>query len=73
MPAPKLLAKGSGQLAARMRKAARAANVPVVENPPLARALFKRTGTDQYVPEDLYPKLAKILLWVYAMRRGVAA
>jgi flagellar biosynthetic protein FlhB len=40
-----------------------------VENRPLARELFKRGETDQYVPEDLYPRIARILLWVYAMRR----
>jgi flagellar biosynthesis protein FlhB len=69
MPAPKLLAKASGKLALKMREAARAHAIPVVENRPLARELFKRGETDQYVPEDLYPRIARILLWVYAMRR----
>lgn len=69
MPAPKLLAKASGKLAQKMREAARAHAIPVVENRPLARELFKRGETDQYVPEDLYPRIARILLWVYAMRR----
>jgi len=69
MPAPKLLAKGKGQLAAKMRSAARQHNIPVVENPPLARELYKRTQSDQFVPEDLYPKVARILIWVYAMRK----
>ncbi|RSZ56278.1 EscU/YscU/HrcU family type III secretion system export apparatus switch protein [Massilia atriviolacea] len=72
MPAPKLLAKGSGKLAARMRQAARELNIPIVENRPLARELYKRIGADQYVPEDLYPRVAKILIWVYAMRQGRA-
>jgi flagellar biosynthesis protein FlhB len=70
MSAPKLLAKGTGQLAAKMRATARRHNIPVVENPLLARELFKRTDFDEYVPEDLYPKVAKILIWVYAMRSG---
>ncbi len=70
MPAPKLLAKGSGKLAAKMREAARKHHIPVVENPPLARELFKRSESDEYVPEDLYPKVAKILIWVYAMRKA---
>lgn len=70
MPAPKLLAKGSGQLAARMRRVAREHNIPVVENRPLARELYKRAGADQFVPEDLYPRVAKILIWVYAMRQA---
>ena len=69
MPAPKLLAKASGKLAQKMKEAARAHAIPVVENRPLARELFKRGETDQYVPEDLYPRIARILLWVYAMRR----
>ena len=70
MPAPKLLAKGSGKLAARMREAAREHHIPIVENRPLARELYKRISADQYVPEDLYPRVAKILIWVYAMRQG---
>lgn len=70
MPAPKLLAKGSGELAARMRRIAREHNIPVVENKPLARELYKRAGADQFVPEDLYPRVAKILIWVYAMRQA---
>ncbi|WP_374351361.1 flagellar biosynthesis protein FlhB [Chitinimonas sp.] len=70
MPAPKLLAKGAGGLAAKMRSVARSHHIPVVENPPLARELYKRLGTDQYLPEDLYPRVARILIWVYAMRRA---
>lgn len=70
MPAPKLLAKGSGEMAARMRRIAREHNIPVVENKPLARELYKRAGADQFVPEDLYPRVAKILIWVYAMRQA---
>ncbi|MES2933131.1 MAG: EscU/YscU/HrcU family type III secretion system export apparatus switch protein [Pseudomonadota bacterium] len=70
MPAPKLLAKGSGKLAAKMREAARLHHIPIVENPLLARELFKRAESDEFVPEDLYPKVAKILIWVYAMRNA---
>ncbi|MFZ6659019.1 EscU/YscU/HrcU family type III secretion system export apparatus switch protein [Undibacterium sp. TJN19] len=70
MSAPKLLAKGKGELAAKMRAVARQHNIPVVENPPLARELYKRLNSDQFVPEDMYPKVAKILIWVYAMRKN---
>lgn len=73
MPAPTLLAKGAGELAARMRETARRHHIPVVENRALARALYKRIGPDQYVPEDLYPAVAKILIWVYALRAGRGA
>jgi flagellar biosynthesis protein FlhB len=68
MPAPKMLAKGAGEVAAKMREVARRHGIPIVENRPLARELYKRLDSDQYVPEDLYPQIAKILLWVYAMR-----
>jgi flagellar biosynthetic protein FlhB len=70
MPAPKMLAKGAGEVAARMREVARQHGIPIVENRPLARDLYKRLESDHYVPEDLYPQVAKILLWVYAMREA---
>lgn len=69
MPAPMLLAKGKGEMAAKMRALARQHAIPLVENPPLARALFKRANAEQYVPEDLYPGVARILMWIYAMRK----
>jgi len=72
MPAPKMLAKGAGNMAAKMREIARRRNIPVVENPPLARAIYKRLKTGEFLPEDLYPATAKILLWVYSMRNARA-
>ncbi|HYD79879.1 MAG TPA: flagellar biosynthesis protein FlhB [Paucimonas sp.] len=72
MPAPKMLAKGAGEAAAKMREAARRHRIPIVENRPLARELYKRLDSDEYVPEDLYPQVAKILIWVYAMREARA-
>ncbi len=68
MAAPKMLAKGAGEVAAKMREVARRHGIPIVENRPLARALYKRLTADQFVPEDLYPQVAKILIWVYALR-----
>ncbi|MCE3261356.1 MAG: hypothetical protein K0R43_435 [Pseudoduganella sp.] len=73
MPAPKVLAKGAGELAAKMRAAAHRHGVAVVENRALARELYRRVPADQFVPEDLYPLLARILLWVYARRDGRGA
>lgn len=72
MPAPRLLAKGAGALATKMRKIARLHNIPIVENAPLARALYKRLKAGEYLPEDLYPMAAKILLWVYSLRNARA-
>ena len=73
MLAPQVVAKGAGNLARKMREVAARHNVVVVQNPPLARALFRQVETEQYVPETLYPQVAKILVWVYAMRRNKAA
>ncbi|PRC93900.1 EscU/YscU/HrcU family type III secretion system export apparatus switch protein [Solimicrobium silvestre] len=72
MPAPKMLAKGAGGLAKKMREIARLHNIPVVENRPLARAMYKRVKSGEYLPEDLYPMTAKILLWVYSLRKARA-
>jgi len=49
-PLPVLLAKGEGALAARMVEAAREAGVPVMQDVPLARALFEQGQADQYIP-----------------------
>jgi flagellar biosynthesis protein FlhB len=68
MPAPRLLTKGVGQQAAQLRERARRLGIPVVQNPPLARALYKQVDFSGYVPQDLYPDVAKILVWVFAMR-----
>lgn len=68
--APKVVAKGAGDLAARMRALAGRKNIPIVQNKPLARTLFREVEYDGYVPEKLYPQLAKIMVWVYAMRQA---
>jgi flagellar biosynthesis protein FlhB len=70
MPAPRLLTKGAGEHAARLRRRARKLGIPIVQNPPLARALFRQVDHDGYVPSQLYPDVAKILVWVYAMRQA---
>lgn len=66
--APLVLAKGAGFMAARMREIARRHRVPIVENRPLARALFHKVDIEHVVPAEHYAVLAKILVWVYAMR-----
>ncbi len=73
MPAPRVLAKGAGDVAAKMRALARQHNVMIVENAPLARALYRLTGPDDYVPESHYTEVAKILVWVFAARRASSA
>ena len=66
--APQVVAKGAGDLARQMREMAARHRIPVVQNKPLARTLFREVDFDGYVPEKLYPQIAKIMVWVYAMR-----
>lgn len=66
--APQVVAKGAGDLARKMRELAGKHHIPVVQNRALARALFREVDYDGYVPEKLYPQVAKIMVWVYTMR-----
>jgi flagellar biosynthesis protein FlhB len=68
MSSPQLLAKGTGPLAAAMRRIAARHGIPVVQNPGLARKLFHDLAVDQSVPPELYAPVARILVWVFAMR-----
>lgn len=66
--APQVVAKGAGDLARQMRELAGRHSIPIVQNRQLARALFREVDYDGYVPEKLYPQIAKIMVWVYTMR-----
>jgi flagellar biosynthesis protein FlhB len=70
MQSPQLVAKGAGSLAASMRDIAARHRIPVVQNPPLARALYHNLELDQYVPPTFYAQVARILVWVFAMRQA---
>lgn len=65
--APKLVAKGAGVVAAKIRETAIRHGVPIVEDKPLARALFK-IKLDSYIPEELYKAVAKILAYIYKLK-----
>lgn len=67
-PAPLVIAKGAGMLAKQIRRAAVKAGVPIVHSPRLARALFKEVPQDAYVPEQWYPPVARILVWLRSLR-----
>jgi len=69
-PAPTVVAKGAGALARKMRDAAYRHRIPIVQSPPLARALYREADDGAYVPEQWYPQVAKILVWVLAARRA---
>jgi flagellar biosynthetic protein FlhB len=71
--APQVVAKGAGDLARKMRVLAGKHGIPVVQNRELARALFRQVDFEGYVPEKLYPQVAKIMVWVYTMRSAKSA
>ena len=68
MEAPKVLAKGRNLLAEEIKAEARWAGVPIVENPPLARSLYRSVEVGQAIPVDLYAAVAAILAWLYRQR-----
>lgn len=68
MEAPKVLAKGRNLLAEEIKAEARWAGVPVVENPPLARSLYRSVEVGQAIPVDLYAAVAAILAYLYRQR-----
>ena len=68
MVSPQLLAKGAGHLAAAMRDIAARHRIPVVQNAPLARRLFRELPVDHPVPPELYAQVARIIVWVFTMR-----
>jgi len=71
--APRVVAKGADLLALRIRDLARDARVPVLQAPPLARALYAHCELDQEIPARLFAAVAQVLAWVYQLRDAVAA
>ncbi len=67
--APRVIARGAGGLAAKMRDVAFRHQVPIVPSPVLARALYRETEDGGYVPERWYGQVAKILVWINAAKR----
>jgi len=68
MFAPQIVAKGAGLIAERIKGIALENNIPVVENKPLARTLFKTTEINDFVPADLYRAVAEVLAYVYRLK-----
>jgi flagellar biosynthetic protein FlhB len=66
--APRVVAKGSGFLAARVRSVASEHKVPILSAPPLARALYHNVELGQEIPGELYSAVAEVLAWVYQLR-----
>lgn len=70
--APRVVAKGADLLAFKIRDAATAAKVPVLQAPPLARALYAHCEIDQEIPGPLFAAVAQVLAWVFQLRSAIA-
>jgi flagellar biosynthetic protein FlhB len=66
--APRIVAMGADHLALKIREVAAASRVPVLEAPPLARALYKHGDVGREVPVALYTAVAQVLAWVFSLR-----
>lgn len=67
MTAPKIVAKGAGEIALKIREIGAANGVPLLEAPPLARALYRHADIDQEIPSALYAAVAEVLAYVYQL------
>lgn len=68
MGAPRVIAKGADALAAKIREIAAEHHVPLLEAPPLARALYKHTELGDQIPQGLYTAVAEVLAYVFQLR-----
>ncbi|QPJ65447.1 MAG: flagellar biosynthesis protein FlhB [Candidatus Nitrohelix vancouverensis] len=69
--APIVVAKGQDEMAARIRELAKKSDVPLVEDKPLARVLYKTVEIGQIIPSSLYKAVAEILAYVYRLKNRV--
>jgi flagellar biosynthesis protein FlhB len=72
MAAPRVVAKGADLIALKIRDIAKDAKVPVLQAPPLARALYAHAEVDREVPAALFAAVAQVLAWVYQLRAAMA-
>jgi len=70
MAAPRVLAKGKNYLARRIREIAMEHQIPIVENQPLAQALYKATAVGQEIPPHLYRAVAEVLAYIFKLMQG---
>jgi len=69
MIAPKVIAKGAGYIAEKIKEIARGSRVPLVENKPLAQVLYKMVEVSGTIPDSLYKAVAEILAYIYSIKR----
>ena len=72
MGAPRVVAKGVDLLAMKIRDVAKDSQVPVLQGPMLARALYAHTKLDQEIPQALFAAVAQVLAYVYQLRAAMA-
>ncbi len=68
MEAPMVVAKGADNIAFKIREIAKENDIPIVENPPLARALFDNAEIEQYIPYDYYQAAAEVISYVFRLK-----
>jgi flagellar biosynthetic protein FlhB len=71
LPAPQLIAKGGDLIAEKIKEIAKENNIPIIENKPLARTIFKTMKIGQVIPKELFVAVAEVLAYVYKLRRKV--
>ena len=67
--APVVVAKGADQIAIKIREVAVAHQVPIMQSPPLTRAVFYSTEIDEVIPAKLYLAVAQVLAYIYQLRQ----
>ncbi len=72
MEAPIVLAKGQGYVALKIREKAESLNIMIMENKPLARALYEHAEIGQHIPEDLFQAVAEIFAYIYSVKKQAA-
>ena len=68
MGAPRLVAKGAALIAQKIKEIAAQHNVPIVEDKPLAQALYKSVDIGEEIPEKLFQAVAQVLAYIYRLR-----
>lgn len=71
LPAPQIIAKGADLIAEKIKEIARQHNIPIVENKPLARTIFKTLKIGQVIPRELFNAVAEVLAYVYRLKKKV--
>jgi len=72
MPAPICVAKGTDAIALKIREVGKTHDIPIVENVPLARALYAAVEIDEEIPVEHYHAVAEIIGYVMGLKRGLS-